>query len=58
MPADPFCRWCGRPAGDCDQTTCRSALDPPRCCPRCGRRLRVVVTPTRWEATCREHGPI
>ncbi|WP_208029653.1 biotin synthase auxiliary protein BsaP [Rhabdothermincola sediminis] len=55
---DPWCRWCGARAGACDQAACRRALDPPRHCPSCGRRLRVVVIPTGFEATCREHGPL
>ena len=37
---------------------CRSELDPPRFCPTCGRRLRVLVTPRRVEARCRDHGPV
>jgi hypothetical protein len=34
------------------------ALDPPRHCPECGRRLRVLVTPTSWSARCRDHGEV
>lgn len=55
---DPFCRWCGTAAGGCDQSSCRRELDPPRSCPTCGRRLRVLVIPTGWDATCRDHGPL
>ena len=55
--ADAFCRWCGRPADECDGA-CRRPLDPPRCCPTCGRRLRVLVIPTGYEASCRDHGPL
>ena len=55
---DPFCRWCGQPAGGCDQVSCARELDPPRSCPTCGRRLRVVVIPTGFTATCRDHGDL
>ena len=55
-PAAAFCRWCGRPTGTCDGVACRSELDPPRFCPTCGGRLRVVVIPTGYRATCRHHG--
>ncbi len=53
---DAFCRWCGTPAGGCDQVSCRRELDPPRHCPTCGRGLRVVVIPTGFTARCRDHG--
>ena len=36
----------------------RATLEPPRLCPECGRRLRVVVTPASWTATCRDHGHV
>jgi dethiobiotin synthetase len=32
------------------------ALDPPRFCARCGRKLRVQVAPTGHRAECRVHG--
>jgi len=50
------CRWCGaaEPCGG----GCRRELDPPRFCPECGRRARVLVTPLRVEATCRDHGAL
>lgn len=53
---DEHCTGCGRPLGTC--AGCRRPLDPPRHCPHCGRRLRVVVTPTEVTATCRHHGPV
>jgi hypothetical protein len=37
---------------------CRRELDPPRFCPICGRRLRVLVTPVGWRANCRDHGEL
>lgn len=55
--SDRFCRWCGQEQGECGGG-CRRELDPPRACPRCGRRLRVLVVPTGFEATCRDHGPV
>ena len=55
---DPFCRWCGTPAGGCDQSSCARELDPPRHCPVCGGRLRVVVIPTGFRASCRTHGEL
>jgi hypothetical protein len=54
--AAAYCRWCGSAAGECDGSTCRRELDPPRFCPTCGRRLRVQVTPTGFTASCRDHG--
>src|SRR5207302_768851 len=45
----------GTPLGD------RPLVEPPepiRYCPRCGRRMTVLVTPTRTSASCREHGHI
>ena len=32
------------------------ALEPPRFCDRCGRRMVVQVTPLGWQATCSRHG--
>lgn len=34
------------------------AGEPPRFCPRCGRRLHVRHTPDGWTARCQDHGPI
>jgi len=50
----PFCTGCGRSRVRC--AGCGRALDPPRYCDRCGRRLAVVVTPTGYTARCRDHG--
>ena len=52
-----FCLGCGRPAADCPGG-CSPVLDPPRYCPRCGRRLAVTIVPTGVQARCRDHGPI
>ena len=35
---------------------CRRPFDPPRYCPDCGRRLAVLITPSRVEGRCRDHG--
>lgn len=32
--------------------------EPPRFCPRCGRRLHVRETPDGWTARCQDHGPV
>lgn len=32
--------------------------EPPRFCPRCGRRLHVRETADGWTARCQDHGPI
>jgi len=53
LPAS-HCSGCGRPLTDCPG--CARALDPPRFCPACGRRMAVTVTPGTWTATCRDHG--
>lgn len=51
--ADAYCTGCGRPVATC--TGCGRALDPPRFCPACGRRMAVSVIPTGWTARCRDH---
>jgi hypothetical protein len=50
------CTGCGRTRDDCNG--CRRQLDPPRFCPHCGRRLRVLVSPTGYSALCKEHGDL
>ena len=52
--SDRFCTGCGRGAADCPG--CARPLDPPRFCPRCGRRMAVRVTPGGFQARCRQHG--
>ncbi|MFJ6157917.1 hypothetical protein ACIQF8_11655 [Pseudarthrobacter sp. NPDC092184] len=34
----------------------RLQLEPPRYCRRCGRRVKVQVSPHAWSATCSRHG--
>jgi hypothetical protein len=46
-----FCSGCGRPVAEC--AGCTRALDPPRFCETCGRRLKVQVTPAGYTTTCR-----
>ncbi|MDP9115961.1 MAG: hypothetical protein M3O28_01615 [Actinomycetota bacterium] len=53
-----YCDRCGEPSdqGDHDRCSRARALEPPRFCPRCRRRMVVQVTPTGWTATCTAHG--
>jgi len=32
------------------------AMEPPRFCPACRRRMKVQVLPAGWRAVCVEHG--
>ena len=50
-----WCDLCGEPGS---HPACQDAraLEPPRYCARCRRRLVVQVTPTGWTARCVEHG--
>ncbi|MEA5455826.1 hypothetical protein SPF06_13910 [Sinomonas sp. JGH33] len=34
----------------------RLAMEPPRYCAACGRRMKVQVTPLGWSAACSRHG--
>jgi hypothetical protein len=43
-------------SGDHAPCAAARALEPPRFCPRCGRRMRVQVLPAGWRAVCVEHG--
>jgi hypothetical protein len=57
-PAMTWCDRCGGALTPGDHTTCTAAraLEPPRYCPQCRRRLKVQVVPAGWTATCVEHG--
>jgi hypothetical protein len=55
-PASAYCSGCGNPATAC--AGCGRALDPPRFCTRCARRLTVAVSPGGYRASCRDHGPV
>jgi hypothetical protein len=57
--AGTFCDQCGKPAdavGEHARCADRRALEPPRFCPDCARRMVVQVTPTGWTARCSRHG--
>ncbi|TDF87033.1 hypothetical protein E1809_25320 [Arthrobacter terricola] len=47
----------GNPASD-THNGCRErlAMEPPRYCARCRRRMKVQVTPLGWTADCSRHG--
>ncbi|WP_426302408.1 hypothetical protein [Arthrobacter sp. R-11] len=40
--------------------SCRAllALEPPRYCAQCRRRMKVQVTPLGWRAECSRHGSL
>jgi hypothetical protein len=67
----PYCDRCGEPLAAADTgahaganagahagCTAALALEPPRFCGQCRRRLKVQVLPAGWTATCVEHGEI
>ena len=58
LPLVPCCGQCGEGLTPEGHAACRrrAALDPPRFCAHCRRRMVVQVTPTGWTATCVEHG--
>ena len=53
-----YCDRCGEPVAADGHDPCQRAraLEPPRYCPRCRRRMVVQVTPAGWTARCSEHG--
>ncbi|MDT4956495.1 MAG: hypothetical protein QOD31_294 [Pseudonocardiales bacterium] len=55
---DLFCDRCGADATTGAHADCvrARALEPPRYCSRCRRRMIVQVTPGGWTARCAEHG--
>ncbi len=58
LPLVPWCGHCGQELTSEGHAACRraAALDPPRFCGQCRRRMVVQVTPTGWTAKCVEHG--
>jgi hypothetical protein len=63
MPPVGWCDRCGGElagAGPTDHAGCVAAraLEPPRFCGRCRRRMKVQVLPAGWVATCVEHGTV
>lgn len=59
-----YCGRCGEPEQDGDRPVrhvdCHRALalEPPRYCGQCRRRLIVQVLPTAWTARCSVHGEL
>lgn len=55
-----FCDRCGGAVADGGHEACVAAraLEPPRYCPVCRRRMKVQVLPAGWRATCVEHGAV
>ncbi|EIE98121.1 biotin synthase auxiliary protein BsaP [Saccharomonospora glauca] len=54
-----YCVHCGGLSVSAGHERCRTpraALEPPRYCPECGRRMVVQVTPGGWTARCSRHG--
>ena len=53
-----YCDRCGETVAGNDHTACAAAraLEPPRFCPACRRRMKVQVLPAGWRATCVECG--
>lgn len=53
-----YCGHCGQAYDVRDHTACDRllALEPPRFCTACARRMKVQVTPTGWSADCVAHG--
>jgi SAM-dependent methyltransferase len=56
-------QWCDRCGGSLhegDHTVCRRAraLEPPRFCSYCRRRMKVQVLPVGWRAQCVAHGEL
>ncbi len=53
-----YCDRCGEPVEARSHAACRKAraLEPPRYCPQCRRRMVVQVTPAGWLARCSQHG--
>lgn len=51
-------QWCGRCGLPGRHPACEGALalEPPRYCAGCRRRMVVQVTPSGWSARCSEHG--
>jgi len=53
-----WCDRCGGAVGDDRHIACIAAraLEPPRFCTECRRRMKVQVLPDGWRASCVEHG--
>ncbi|MDQ0029628.1 biotin synthase auxiliary protein BsaP [Arthrobacter bambusae] len=69
---ESYCGLCGEPSlegellthGECPTSdahrSCqqRLAMEPPRYCAQCRRRMKVQVTPLGWTAECSRHGQV
>lgn len=56
-----FCVHCGKGLADAEHAGChnpRTALEPPRFCAHCARRMVVQITPRGWTARCSRHGEL
>ncbi|MFC4145240.1 hypothetical protein ACFO0M_03150 [Micromonospora mangrovi] len=56
-------RWCDRCGADAavgghEACAAARALEPPRFCTHCRRRMKVQVLPVGWSAVCVEHGEL
>ena len=53
-----WCDGCGGAVDGSGHMACAAAraLEPPRFCTQCRRRMKVQVFPDGWRATCVEHG--
>ncbi|WP_442929877.1 biotin synthase auxiliary protein BsaP [Micromonospora sp. WMMC241] len=53
-----WCDRCGESVADGAHAACAAAraLEPPRWCAACRRRMKVQVVPAGWSAVCVEHG--
>lgn len=58
LPLATWCDACGLECTHEGHERCRAAraLEPPRYCAHCRRRMVVQVVPTGWTARCVEHG--
>ena len=55
-----YCGHCGREEADGSHEDCRRslAMEPPRYCAQCRRRMIVQVHPMGWTAKCSVHGEL
>lgn len=55
-----YCGHCGDPLARVRHESCERhlALEPPRFCTTCRRRMKVQVVPRGWTAECVRHGVV
>ena len=58
--SETWCDRCGESAAVGGHEACAAAraLEPPRYCAHCRRRMKVQVLPVGWSAVCVAHGEI